>query len=391
MLEDNSFFSGMVKRNYIPEIAIQQKDFDVGYKVVLGIDVDNKVPIVVDFRRPMRFLMGGRSGGGKTNGAKVFLTQLAHKKNMKVIVLNDTDSEFSQCLSPAPEHPMHRLFRIKPEGINVEALVPLAIYKEMKNKPVHYRPFLINGNDLSEDVWLEIMNITPDTPLAIVFSNLLDVCEDKNTTALLRDIRDDTEITAKQKAALESRMRRVKKYGVIGGDGDDHILDLDDLITNGRVSTFDTSEIAEEQVVRAISAVVVYAIHERLKRMKGLRCCFIVEEAQDLMSGVSKKAIITYARQARKRGGSILYIVQTISGVATSILLRSNLDSAIVFGTNTSTEIDDLKKSRGLAFRDDLLERLPKQRPGEALFMERERAAWVKVMPSPSQHISGGS
>ena len=370
--------------------------------------------VYIDVLRPHIVLICGKRGYGKSYTIGVLIEEIGRlepevKENLGIIIL-DTLGIYWTTTSPNNKmiEDLNK-WNCKPEGFDINLLVPHKFVEDYKNKKINANRFSIRVSELSPYHWCQLFDVKATDPLGIVLTRAVQKLQDKtekySIEDLLNKIKDDNRSSEDVKGAAENFLTTASSWGVFDKDG----VPVTDLVRRGIITILDLSQLPSPVLKDIVASIVGEKIfeerikerkaHEQRKmghdiKEKGVPMVWMaIDEAQLFLpcdrNTLSKHVFIgEWMRQGRQPGLSIVMATQRPSALESEVLSHS--DIILCHRLTAQEDIDALSKIRPTYMHGTIKESIKKvgDERGVALIVDdtSESSHIIKIRPRLSWH-----
>ena len=297
----------------------------------------------------------------------------------------------------------------KPEGFDINLLVPKKYVEDYKSKKIDADRFSIRVSELTPYHWCRLFDVKATDPLGIVITRAVHKLKDKSDRFsiddLLNCIKNDERSSEEVKGAAENFLTTASSWGVFDKDG----VPVTDLVKRGVMTILDISQLPSPVLKDIVASIVGEKIfeerikerkaHEQRKmgheiKEKGVPMVWMaIDEAQLFLPSdrptLSKDVFIgEWMRQGRQPGLSVIMATQRPSALESEVLSHS--DIILCHRLTAQEDIDALSKIRPTYMHGTIKESIKKvgDERGVALIVDdtSESSHIIKIRPRLSWH-----
>jgi len=406
--------TGVTEKIYV----LGRREKKVGASLNIGryyaLDGSLGADVYIDVLRPHIVLVCGKRGYGKSYTIGVFIEEIGRlepevKENLGIVIL-DTLGIYWTTTSPNTlmSKELDRWNR-KPEGFDINLLVPSKFVEDYKKKKIDANNFSIRVSELTPYHWCRLFDVKATDPLGIVITRAVHKLKDKSDRFsiddLLNCIKNDERSSEEVKGAAENFLTTASSWGVFDKDG----VPVTDLVKRGVMTILDISQLPSPVLKDIVASIVGEKIfeerikerkaHEQRKmgheiKEKGVPMVWMaIDEAQLFLPSdrptLSKDVFIgEWMRQGRQPGLSVIMATQRPSALESEVLSHS--DIILCHRLTAQEDIDALSKIRPTYMHGTIKESIKKvgDERGVALIVDdtSESSHIIKIRPRLSWH-----
>ena len=406
--------TGVTEKIYV----LGRREKKVGASLNIGryyaLDGSLGADVYIDVLRPHIVLVCGKRGYGKSYTIGVFIEEIGRlepevKENLGIVIL-DTLGIYWTTTSPNTlmSKELDRWNR-KPEGFDINLLVPSKFVEDYKKKKIDANNFSIRVSELTPYHWCRLFDVKATDPLGIVITRAVHKLKDKSDRFsiddLLNCIKNDERSSEEVKGAAENFLTTASSWGVFDKNG----VPVTDLVKRGVMTILDISQLPSPVLKDIVASIVGEKIfeerikerkaHEQRKmgheiKEKGVPMVWMaIDEAQLFLPSdrptLSKDVFIgEWMRQGRQPGLSVIMATQRPSALESEVLSHS--DIILCHRLTAQEDIDALSKIRPTYMHGTIKESIKKvgDERGVALIVDdtSESSHIIKIRPRLSWH-----
>lgn len=349
-----------------------------------GIKVYNDRMVGIDISHPKRIGICGTSGSGKSI-AKLSLMEM-YAKTHKVIQFNDINAEMSYTKQPSRRRAELFEFRKEPKRMDVETftLPPFKLDADRReieriDKFIQINPFLMRPHD-----WAALLDLSLNQQVA--FSRIYwQLGEYDDISDLIKAVKA-SDIHSMTRNMIVARLENLIYQGVFG---DKSNKDIENILMSDKVSSFDTSRIFDQALLRGFSTLMLSLIIEHSKRGRMKKPFLIaIEEfeyllAEDYKNTRFEQYLNTIFRRLRVLGNSLIVVQQNIRDIPKKVI--GNVSDWVVLRVRDSSQLKLLKESMGvdMSFYMDVIPSLENE---HALYVNEKDIKVGRILPCCCHH-----
>lgn len=411
---DSEYETSALKKNYI--LGRKEKKLEGALNIgrYYALDSSLGADVYVDVLRPHVVLICGKRGYGKSYTIGVFIEEIGRleeklRRNLGVVVIDSLGIFWTMRFPNKESVEGFRRWGCKPEGIDINLLVPKKFVGEYRKKGIDTGSFSIRVSELSPYHWCQLFNVKSTDPFGVVLTRAVLKMQSLSTqfsvAELLECIQNDERSSDNVKGAAENFLTIAESWGVFDRDG----IPVTDLVSRGRITVIDVSHLPDPSLKVIVASLIGEKIfeervrerkvHEQKKmgldvEEKGIPMVWLaVDEAQLFLPNnrdvLSKDVFINeWMRQGRQPGLSLIMATQRPSALESEVLSHS--DMIICHRLTAQEDLDALSRIRPTYMHGDIKESIKKigDEKGVALVIDdtSESTHVIKIRPRLSWH-----
>jgi len=414
MDKELSFETGVTDKLYVLGRREKRPGASLNIGRYYALDGSLGANVYIDVLRPHIVLICGKRGYGKSYTIGVFIEEIGRleqkvKDNLGVIIL-DTLGIYWTTTSPNKKSFNElKKWNKKPEGFDINLLVPKKYVNDYKKKKINVNNFSIRVSELTPYHWCKLFDVKATDPFGIVLTRAVhkmqEIYKKYSINDILECIKNDKRSSEDVKGAAENFLTTAQSWGVFDKDG----IPVSDLVKRGTMTVLDISQLPNLVLKDIVATLIGEKIfEERIKERKaheqrkmGLKInekgvpmvWMAIDEAQLFLPGgrpaLSKDVYIgEWMRQGRQPGLSLVMATQRPSALESEVLSHS--DIILCHRLTAQEDIDALSKIRPAYMHGTIKESIKKvgDERGVALIVDdtSESSHIIKIRPRLSWH-----